>query len=273
MNIKILKYELFTLFFLTVTTLIVFYYKDTLPDNYLAISSSSSHGFFAYYGTSFLNFINYYSGPWVIVPCAVFTSFYVLVFSKRADMIDVLNIFSLTIFSLFTIFYFQPSLLGAGLFQILDGFFSAFSMFMVWLASAGLFLWGSFRGDLVSTLKLAAEEVKKFDYKATSDRAEEGLSKIKNLLSFKETAPSSEKEENASQAIEMTHKKEETAILLSDDSQSAESQFLVPITEIKKIEIIEPAGNEADLLICDDDEYVEEVKKNNKTYYDDDGDD
>ena len=31
------------------------------------ISSSSSHGFFSYYGISFLNFIYYYSGPWVLI--------------------------------------------------------------------------------------------------------------------------------------------------------------------------------------------------------------
>ena len=114
MNTKILKYELFTLFFLTITTLIVFYYRDTLPDSYLSISSQSEYGFFAYYSTSFLNFINYYSGPWVLVPCVVFTSFYVLVFSKRADVIDAINIFSLLIFSLLSIYFIQPSMLGAG---------------------------------------------------------------------------------------------------------------------------------------------------------------
>ena len=128
-NTKILKYELFTLFFLTVVTLVVFYYRDTLPDNYLSISSTSSHGFFAYYGTSLLNFINYYSGPWIFVPCLIFTSFYVLIFSKRSDWIDVFNIFFLSIFSLLTIYYFQPALLGFGLYQFLNTSISGFSIF------------------------------------------------------------------------------------------------------------------------------------------------
>ena len=56
MNAKILKYELFSLFLVTVITLVVFYYRDTLPDNYLSISSTSVHGFFSYYGTSLFNF-------------------------------------------------------------------------------------------------------------------------------------------------------------------------------------------------------------------------
>ncbi|MEA9356534.1 DNA translocase FtsK [Bacteriovorax sp. PP10] len=185
MNTKILKYELFALFFLTIITLVVFYYRDTLPDNYLSISSASSHGFFAYYGTSFLNFINYYSGPWVFIPCAVFTSFYVLVFSKRADWIDALNIISLSIFSLFTIFYFQPGLLGAGLYQILDMTFSAFSMFLVWAVTATLFLWGAFRGSFTDKVKMAADEIKNFNYQETSENVQEKFLLLKNKFGIK----------------------------------------------------------------------------------------
>jgi S-DNA-T family DNA segregation ATPase FtsK/SpoIIIE len=184
-NTKILKYELFTLFFLTVVTLVVFYYRDTLPDNYLAISSTSSGGFFAYYITSFLNFINYYSGPWVFVPCAVFTSFYVLVFSKRADWIDALNIFSLSIFSLLTIFYFQSGLLGAGLYQLLDITFSPFSMFLVWAVSATLFLWGAFRGGFTSKVKKVSDEIKNFNYQAAADGVSEKVLLLKNRLGIK----------------------------------------------------------------------------------------
>jgi S-DNA-T family DNA segregation ATPase FtsK/SpoIIIE len=204
MNTKILKYELFSLFFITIITLVVFYYRDTLPDNYLSISSASSHGFFAYYGTSFLNFINYYSGPWVLIPCAVFTSFYVLVFSKRADWIDALNIFSLSIFSLFTIFYFQPSLLGAGLYQILDMTLSAFSMFLVWAVAATLFLWGAFRGSFTDKVKMAADEIKNFNYQATSDNIQEKLLLLKNTFVVKPREEQELLEDDEFPALEMS---------------------------------------------------------------------
>jgi S-DNA-T family DNA segregation ATPase FtsK/SpoIIIE len=292
MNTKILKYELFTLFFLTIVTVVVFYYRDTLPDNYLAISSTSSSGFFAYYGTSFFNFINYYSGPWVFIPCAVFTSFYVLVFSKRADWIDALNIFSLSIFSLFTIFYFQPKLLGSGLYQILDMGFSAFSMFLVWAVSATLFLWGAFRGGFTSKVKMAADELKKFDYQSKAEGVQEKFLLLKNKL-VKAKDDAGENTEEPAPALEMSEgsKKEKWPILLGnnsqlvaeknsetsknllaetvkkevvdtrvdeetgeiiEDSEMSATKFLVPITEAKRVEVVSEEFDE------DDNEYVDE---------------
>jgi S-DNA-T family DNA segregation ATPase FtsK/SpoIIIE len=185
MNAKILKYELFTLFSLTVITLVVFYYRDALPDNYLSISSTSSHGFFAYYGTSLLNFINYYSGPWVLIPCAFFTSFYVFVFSKRADWIDVLNIVSLSIFSLWTAYYLQPTLLGAGLFQILSSTFSPFVSFLLWSSSLVAFTWGTFRGDFTEKVKIITTEIKKIDFKTPTSKAFAFTEKYFTLLKEK----------------------------------------------------------------------------------------
>lgn len=276
-NTKILKYELFTLFFLTVVTLVVFYYRDTLPDNYLSISSTSSHGFFAYYGTSFLNFINYYSGPWVFIPCAIFTSFYVLLFSKRADWIDALNIFSLSFFTLFTIFYFQPKMLGAGLYQILDLTLSAFSMFLLWAISGTLFLWGAFRGGFTSKLKMAASEVKNFDYQSTSNNVQEKFLLLKNKLGIKAgVTEASEEAEEQAPALEMVKpaaKKESAPILLPDNSEevvaaaAVEEKFLVPITEAKKVEaaVVEEDEMEehlpavvAKVTTEDDEEYVDE---------------
>ncbi len=185
MNTKILKYELFTLFFLTIATLLVFYYRDTLPDNYLSISSASSHGFFAYYGTSLVNFINYYSGPWVLIPCVVYTSFYVLIFSKRADWIDGLNIFSLCIFSLSTAFYLQPNLLGAGLMQYLNATFSTFALFVIWLSSLVAFSWGAFRGDFTEKLKILGNSFKAIDLGSAKDKIYSYSEKLLSLIKIK----------------------------------------------------------------------------------------
>lgn len=185
MNAKILKYELFSLFSLTIVTLVVFYYRDTLPDSYLSISSNSSHGFFAYYGTSLLNFINYYSGPWVLIPCALFTSFYVFIFSKRADWIDALNVLSLGIFSLWTVYYLQPTLLGAGLFQVLTSAVSPFASFLIWLASLVAFTWGTFRGDFTEKVKMVATEFKNVDVATPTEKARAFSAKYFTLLKEK----------------------------------------------------------------------------------------
>ena len=281
MNTKILKFELFAIFFLTIITLVVFYYRDTLPDNYLSISSSSPHGFFAYYGTSFLNFINYYSGPWVLIPCAIFTSFYVLVFSKRADMVDALNIISLLIFSLFTIFYFQPGLLGSGLYQLIDMTFSAFSMFLIWLVTATLFLWGSFRGGFTSKIKMAAGEFKNLKYRGTSGNVQEKLFLLKSKLGIKakgqdggEEVPALEmpklslKDKLAAKIANYSNPTEESSedgetIILPDNSESESQEqtvsndgmFLVPVSESTTLETSDSDDEIAD---DNDDEFVDE---------------
>ncbi len=268
MNTKILKYELFTLFFLTVVTLVVFYYKETLPDNYLSISSAEvGSGFFAYYSTSFLNFINYYSGPWVFVPCAIFTSFYVLVFSKRADMIDVFNIFFLSLFSLFFIYYLQPSLLGPGLYQVLNASLSAFGMFAICFISLVLFLWGAFRGDFVTTVKTAALEIKEFNYQDSTEAIQEKWLQFKNRFAKKDSMQL-QIEKNQEDEVSRdggTSASEKKAIMLPNYSEVEKSP--VTITESRKIEthnlhkdelVIDNVILKTGEIIEDDDEYVDE---------------
>lgn len=241
MNAKILKYELFTLFFLTVITLVVFYYRDTLPDNYLAISSTSTHGFFAYYGTSLLNFINYYSGPWVLVPCALFTSFYVFIFSKRADWIDVLNILALCLFSVWTVYYVQPTLLGGGLYQILSSEFSPFISFILWSASLVAFVWGAFRGDFTEKVKTITAEIKKVDVKTPSGK----------LRAFCEKYFAFLKEKISSQS--QLKKLEHTEM----DSANAEEVVVVKKEEERIIQIATlPAVVEKIVVASDDEEVV-----------------
>ncbi len=169
MNAKILKYELFLIFSITLVTLLVFYYHDAPPDSYLSISSKSSHGFFLYYGTSLFNFINYYSGPWILIPCLLFTFFYVFIFSKRADLVDVFNIVSLCILSVWSAYYLRPSLLGFGLFQILTSYFSPFASLALWIFSLIAFAWGVFRGDFTDKVKIIVIEFKKSKFVSMSE--------------------------------------------------------------------------------------------------------
>ena len=269
MNVKILKYELFALFFLTIATLVVFYYQDTLPDSYLAISSTSSHGFFAYYGTSFLSFINYYTGPWVFIPFVLFTSFYVFIFSKRADWIDALNVVSLLVFSLSTAFYLQPTLIGAGLYQMVDTFFSAFSLFGLWVLSVVAFLWGAFRGEFVDHVKNGAEKIRNIDTETPVMKArelsEKYLSFVKEKWPAKATTEDVAAEEMpaektleiaAPRKMKVQEKVEEApaeTIILGAAEEETSTQ-LVPISTYAEVKAIEMAEVEDE----DDGEYVDE---------------
>ncbi|MFA6238765.1 MAG: DNA translocase FtsK [Bacteriovorax sp.] len=266
MNAKILKYELFTLFSLTVVTLVVFYYRDTLPDNYLSISSASSHGFFAYYGTSLLNFINYYSGPWVLIPCALFTSFYVFIFSKRADWIDALNILSLAIFSLWTVYYLQPSLLGAGLFQILTSAFSPFASLLLLVGSLVCFTWGTFRGDFTEKVKMIYAELKELDLVTPTEKLRAFSSKHFNAIKGKFSPKSKYKEieqtEQEVPPVTPSPKKEESSVI-----------HLEPMREIvQKIVNIEVMSDEEQLPVIiasdDEEEDVEFVNNDDGEYVD-----
>lgn len=273
MNAKILKYELFTLFFLTIITLVVFYYRDALPDNYLAISSTSSHGFFAYYGTSFLNFINYYSGPWVLIPCALFTSFYVFLFSKRADWIDALNVITLSLFCVWTAYYLQPALLGAGLHQILSSFFSPFASFLLWAGSLVLFTWGAFRGDFTNKVKSVTAAIKEVDIKTPSEKVhafgekyfaviKEKFSQVGKLKEIdhtetpevKEVATPVKKEEPKIMQIAPA---KEVPVVQNTAVEAVEESYPVVITSIQeqKHEVEEEVLEES---FDDDGEYVDE---------------
>lgn len=246
MNIKILKFELFTLFFLTFVTVMVFYFKEALPDNYLSISSTSTHGFFAYYSTSFFTFINYYSGLWVFFPCLFFTGFYVFLFSRRADGIDLFNIFFLSLFFLLSIFYMAPSLVGHGLYQILNSAFSPVGMFFAWSASGVFFLWGSFRGEFIvkmqkffSFLKLIGDK-KNIEEKDNTEEKDDLISKNKKAIIFTTV------EENKSCENE-----------IHDEEAPLKT---IPITETKKIEVAKIDSEEQQNEIFNDDKYYNLVK-------------
>ncbi len=147
MKTKILKYELFLSFLLSLATITIFYYRETLPDSYLSITSYSDSNFFSYYGVSLLAFLNYYTGPWVLASFVTFTLFYVFVFSKRDDWIDSLNFISLNLLFILFAFSFAPNFLGQGLLQIAQSFLNVYGAFFLFLLATSIFCWGVFRED------------------------------------------------------------------------------------------------------------------------------
>ncbi len=150
---KLLKAELFLLFILTILSLAAFYYGDSLPDNYLSISSSSeSIGSISYLYSSIIVFVGYYLGPWTLFPFLCFACFYTLKFSKRSYSFDLFNILTLSLGALFLFYFFSPNFLGNGINFVLKKYFGPWEG----LSLGVLFIIAFFAGSFRSSFKEAA---------------------------------------------------------------------------------------------------------------------
>lgn len=144
---KLLKFELFALFILTLLSILAFYYSESMPDNFLSVSSSSTDvNFLSYYSTSIIALVGYYTGPWVIFPFVFFTLFYTLQFSKRESAIDLINVVFLLLGTLFTYYFFWPSALGEGITHFIKAYFNAYTALFMGIAFTICFFAGSLRG-------------------------------------------------------------------------------------------------------------------------------
>jgi len=187
MKTKILKYELFLSFLLSLATITIFYYRETLPDSYLSINSYSDSNFFSYYGVSLLAFLNYYTGPWVLASFVTFTLFYVFVFSKRDDWIDSLNFISLNLLFILFAFSFAPNFLGQGLLQIAQSFLNVYGAFFLFLIATSIFCWGVFREDFPKFIAAVFRKIMGVNFKEALNQLKLKLDRNKNrLLEFKE---------------------------------------------------------------------------------------
>ena len=148
MTNKVLKTELFLLFLLTLLALTSFYLGDSMPDNFLSISSKTSEsGSISYVLSSMIVAVGYYLGPWVISPFLIFALFYTLQFSRRNIPLDSLNFLSLTLGCLFLISFFSPQFLGSGIRYVLKGNFSYWESLSLGLVFSFAFVAGSFRSS------------------------------------------------------------------------------------------------------------------------------
>lgn len=265
MNSKILKYELFGLFALTLTTLIVFYYRDGMPDNYLSISSSTNYGFFSYYTYSLMNFINYYSGPWLFIPCVIFTACYARFYSKRADLIDTLNVVTVLGATFSFIHLISPSLIGAGLNQFVASFFSPIIIGFGFILMSALFLWGTFRNKFIETmieLKATAFSLKE---RAQSAQINEKILALKNKISEQKAEKLMAIEDmSASFKIPFVGKtkneKEEVEALVDENKDSSNEEGSLSDTEnmeFKKDETVVSLVAPEENLAEDEEEVVE----------------
>ncbi|MCY4523141.1 MAG: DNA translocase FtsK, partial [Halobacteriovoraceae bacterium] len=143
---KILKFELFLLFVLTSVSFLDFYYQNALPDNYLEISSQEPQlNLLVYYISSFIAFIGYYTGPWILFPFIIYSFFYTFQFSRRDKLFDTVNFFSLPLGSLFLAASFFPSMVGRGSLYLLNNWVDPWLALVLGPSLIALFFTVAFR--------------------------------------------------------------------------------------------------------------------------------
>jgi S-DNA-T family DNA segregation ATPase FtsK/SpoIIIE len=159
LNSKILKAQLLILFLLTGVSFFAFYFHDSLPDNFMSISSEENGvGFFSYYGSSLVSFVGYYSGPWIFFPFISFSLLYTFFFSRRDFKLDSMNAFLLCGLFLSSSMLIYPRFLGDGLFYLFGSYLNQsdviFLTFFFLVSSLACSFRGGFRDTMISLMNL-----------------------------------------------------------------------------------------------------------------------
>lgn len=129
---RVLKFQIFTLFFLVASSLIAFYMAESFPDNYMSISSSSNDfSALSYFIFSYMVSINYYIGPWIIFPFILSVIAYASLFSSRNYRFDLFFPFLAGIIFLGPIHLLNPALMGSGLNYLLKQYFLPYELLVI----------------------------------------------------------------------------------------------------------------------------------------------
>ncbi len=156
---KIFKSQLFILFLFTLTCSFVYIYGEEMPDHFLEISSlDKNSSFFSYYVGSFLQFLYYYSGFWVVPAFVLQTVVSATLFQKRGDIFDGFFIAFNSLFFVSVSYFLFPNFLGGGLYLFLDqnfGWPGVLSLFSVSFVLSGMII---FRNLFLHYLKTFAQQ-------------------------------------------------------------------------------------------------------------------
>lgn len=133
-----------------------------MPDNYFTISSD--HGALnsvSYYFYSFVSYISYYMGPWIIVPFFAYAFFYAFIISKRHSEADLLVPVVTSVFFYGLFFLAFPQLIGKGLMYVSSGVLSTYTVFFTTIIFGFLVFALTLRGSFFTTMKTAQESLEK----------------------------------------------------------------------------------------------------------------
>lgn len=133
-----------------------------MPDNYFTISSD--HGALnsvSYYFYSFVSYISYYMGPWIIVPFFAYAFFYTFIISKRHSEADLLVPVVTSVFFYGLFFLAFPQIIGKGLMYVSRGVLSTYTVFFTTIIFGFLVFALTLRGSFFATMKTAQESLEK----------------------------------------------------------------------------------------------------------------
>ena len=147
---KILRLQIVFLFFVTLLTFVAYYYQDSLPDNYLSITSARGYSYsflnsLSYILFSSLAFIGHMTGPWSFIPFIVFVLFFAFCYGKRSAWPDIFNLCWLLGAGLCLSVLFCPSIVGKGLLYLVKKQLAPFELSLLAPLFVLAFLIGSFR--------------------------------------------------------------------------------------------------------------------------------
>ena len=130
------RYQLFFLLFLSLINLISFIWGSSVPDNIYEINSSyESFNFISFYLSSFVSFVSFYVGSWIIVPLLLSSFVYSFYISRREIASDCLITLSICSFFFCLAYTLFPTSVGNGLLYFVNNYISSYVVFIISLVS------------------------------------------------------------------------------------------------------------------------------------------
>jgi len=147
---KILKYQFGFFFALAIFNIFYYYFGNSLPDNSFVITNGSAEiSILSYYFSSFVAYISFYVGPWIVVPFFVFAFVYSFILAKRDVDLDIIVSSVVSIFFFCLTFLVVPQLLGTGLYELTSSIFSTYAIFFSTLFFGFLMFYLCMRGSFL----------------------------------------------------------------------------------------------------------------------------
>lgn len=162
MTNKIHKYQLVFLFLLAVINIFFYYFGNHLPDNSFLISSENgAPNVITFYFYSFISYVSYYVGPWIIAPFFAYSFFYAFIISKRYSDADIMVPTVTALFFYGVFFLAAPQLVGKGLLYLSSNVFNTYTIFFSTLFFGFIVFALTLRGAFFSTMKTAQQTMEK----------------------------------------------------------------------------------------------------------------
>ncbi|MBL7664848.1 MAG: hypothetical protein JNM93_06920, partial [Bacteriovoracaceae bacterium] len=158
MRKTILKTELKIIITLAAINALHYLLGDYFSDNLFRISqASSSINFFSYHFSSFLAFVNYFTGQWTIPWGLTYAVAYIAIFSRRNDISDVIMPLYMIISFVGISYFVFPDSLGAGIYFLIKSYLNSVILLMVTLLCLGFSVYVCAKDSFKKTVAAVTE--------------------------------------------------------------------------------------------------------------------